>query len=127
MPKITADVPENLFRFLRGHILDQRLSGVHITVSTIVTNLLSKWERERFHLLDAEDRKTEEERDQTNAKAPYSMDDAEQAFSFETTGEEIIRLLSSASLTMAEAEQVAASLIRITQELLELTETLRRK
>jgi len=127
MPKITAEVPENLFRFLRGHILDQRLSGVHITVSTIVTNLLSKWERERFHSLDAEDRKTGEEKDQTNAKAPDRMDDAVQAFSFETTGEEIIRLLSSASLTMAEAEQVVASLIRITQELLELTETIRRK
>jgi hypothetical protein len=113
MPKITADVPVNLFKFLRGHITDQRLAGVHITVSTIVTNLLSKWE--------------EEAKEQTNAKTPSSMDYAEKAFSFEATGEEIKHLILSARLTTEEAKQVAASLIRITQELLELTATIRKK
>jgi hypothetical protein len=127
MPKITADVPENLFRFLRGHIVDQRIAGVHITVSTIVTNLLSRWERERLNLHDAENNKTEEVKDQTNAKTPSSMDYAEEAFSFEITGEEIKHLILSARLTTEEAKQVAASLIRITQELLELTATIRKK
>jgi hypothetical protein len=43
MPKITADIPEELYRFVRGRIVDQRLEGEPTTVSTLVTNLLYKW------------------------------------------------------------------------------------
>ena len=43
MPKITADIPEDLYRFVRGRIVDQRLEGEPTTVSTLVTDLLSKW------------------------------------------------------------------------------------
>jgi hypothetical protein len=43
MPKITADIPEELYRFVRGTITDQRLAGEPTTVSTFVTDLLYKW------------------------------------------------------------------------------------
>lgn len=43
MPKITADIPEDLYRFVRGTITDQRLAGEPTTVSTFVTDLLYKW------------------------------------------------------------------------------------
>ena len=126
MPKITAEVPENLYRFLRSHIVDQRISGVHITVSTIVTNLLSVWERENFNLHDTESSKAEEEKDQTTTKSPSNMNYAENDFSFESIGEELKQLILSARLSTEEAKLVAASLIRITQELLELTATIRK-
>jgi hypothetical protein len=43
MPKITADIPEDLYRFVRSKILDQRLEGEHTTVSSLVADLLYKW------------------------------------------------------------------------------------
>ncbi len=43
MPKITADIPEDLYRYVRGRILDQRLEGEPTTVSTFVTNLIYRW------------------------------------------------------------------------------------
>jgi len=127
MPKITADVPEDLFRFLRDYIFDQRMAGVRTTVSTVITGILSKWKRDRSKLLSREDGNTPEERELTGGETPYSIDRVERAFSVESTGEEIQRLISSAELTTDEAEQVGASLVRITQELLELTEMIRKK
>jgi hypothetical protein len=43
MPKITADIPEDLYRFVRSKIVDQRLEGDPTTVSTFVTDLLYNW------------------------------------------------------------------------------------
>jgi hypothetical protein len=50
MPKITAEIPEELYRFLRGRIVDQRLEGEPTTVSTLVTNLLYQWKHGRLEL-----------------------------------------------------------------------------
>jgi hypothetical protein len=127
MPKITADVPGRLYKFLRNHITEQRLAGTHITVSTIITNLLYRWERQRFTVLEVEDVNTEEGEEKTDGKNPFSIDTDVKHFSFEATGEEIKQLFLSASLTTEEAMQVADTLVRITQELLELTETVRKK
>jgi len=43
MPKITADIPQELYKYLRGWIVDHRLEGEPTTVSTLVTDVLYKW------------------------------------------------------------------------------------
>jgi hypothetical protein len=43
MPKITAEIPEDLYRFVRSKIVDQRLEGEPTTVTTLVTDLLYNW------------------------------------------------------------------------------------
>jgi hypothetical protein len=41
--KITADIPQEIYKFLRGWIVERRLAGESITVSTLITDILSKW------------------------------------------------------------------------------------
>src|SRR5947209_20424196 len=43
MPKITADIPQDLYKYLRGWIVDHRLEGESPTVSTLVTDVLYNW------------------------------------------------------------------------------------
>jgi hypothetical protein len=44
--KITADIPQEIYKFLRGWIVERRLAGESITVSTLITDILSKWKME---------------------------------------------------------------------------------
>jgi hypothetical protein len=121
MPKITADIPEELYRFVRGRIVDQRLEGEPTTVSTLVTDLLYKWKSGGLALATVADGQSVGQQ-ASGAPLPSIVHPAVRLSSLrlDAKAQEIARLIAAARLEEAQKEKVFAALVEILPTLIKL-------
>jgi hypothetical protein len=129
MPKITADIPQELYKSLRGWIVDRRLAGEPITVSAFITDLISKWKTGGFKPVRTGGSEPEEEEQAISTPIPtLAHPSLERSDSLlDATWEQIEADIESRHLTKEQMEKLAAGLIEANKLLLNVIKPEREK